>query len=60
MTTWTLKLTPPEGPETEKTGLSREQALAALSDLMYGRTEDFVPAEAASPAERDQALPLAA
>ena len=57
MTTWKLKLTPPEGPETEKTGLSREQALVALSDLVYGRTADVVPAEAA---ERDPALPLAA
>ena len=57
MTTWTLKLTPPEGPETETTGLSREQALGALSDLMYGRAGDVVPA---APAEGDPALGLAA
>lgn len=60
MTTWTLKLTPPEGPETEKTGLSNQQALAALSDLMYGRSEDFAPAAATAPAAREQILPVAA
>ena len=57
MTTWKLKLTPQEGPVTEKTGLSQEQTLIALSDLMYGTAEDFAPAEAV---EREHALPLAA
>ena len=60
MTTWKLKLTPPEGPVTEKTGLTEEQALVALADLMYGRTADFAADDAAAPAEREQALPLAA
>ena len=56
MTTWKLKLTPPDGPITEKTGLTREQTLEALSDLMYGTYDDF-----AAPAEqRDELVPLAA
>jgi hypothetical protein len=59
MTTWKLKLTPPEGPITEKTGLTREQALSALSDLMYGTYEDFA-GPAAAPEQRDESLPLAA
>ena len=59
MTTWKLKLTPPEGPITEKTGLTREQTLSALADLMYGTYEDF--AAPAAPAEqRDELVPLAA
>ena len=60
MTTWKLKLTPPGGPITEKSGLTEEQALVVLANLMYGRSEDFVAAGAAAPAEREQALPLAA
>ena len=32
MTTWKLKLTPPEGPVTEKTGLTEEQAREAVRD----------------------------
>ena len=61
MTTWKLKLTPPEGPNTETTGLSQEQMMSALSDLMYGTYEDFADQEAA-PAERrhDELVPLAA
>ena len=60
MTTWKLKLTPPEGPVTEKTGLTREQTLEALADLMYGTYDDFA-APAAAPAEqRDELVPLAA
>lgn len=58
MTTWKLKLTPPEGPVTEKTGLTREQALVALADLVYGTAEDFAPAERAE--RREETLPLAA
>ena len=59
MTTWTLKLTPPEGPVTERTGLSRDQMLVALADLMYGTFEDV--AEPAAAAERrEPAMALAA
>lgn len=36
MTTYTLTLTPENGPRTEQHGLTREQALWALTDLMYG------------------------
>jgi hypothetical protein len=57
MTTWKLTLTPPDGPVTEKTGLTREQTLVALADLVYGTTEDFLPAETTA---RDELVPLAA
>ena len=40
VTTWTLTSTPPDGPKTVAHGLSREQALWALTDLMYGTFED--------------------
>lgn len=59
MTTWKLKLTPPDGPVTEKTGLTREQTLEALTDLVYGTYDDF--AAPAAPAEqREELVPLAA
>ena len=58
MTTWKLTLTPPDGPVTEKTGLTREQTLVALADLVYGTTADFAPAEI--PERRDDVVPLAA
>lgn len=59
MTTWKLKLTPPEGPVTEKTGLTREQTLEALAHLMYGTYDDFAaPAPAAE--QRDELVTLAA
>jgi hypothetical protein len=48
MTTYTLKLTPPGGPVTEKHGLSRDQTLRALADIMYGNFEDVVPAAVAA------------
>ena len=57
MTTWKLTLTPPDGPVTEKTGLTQEQALVALTDLVYGTTEDFAPAQAD---RTDELVPLAA
>lgn len=59
MTTWKLKLTPPEGPVTEKTGLTREQTLEALADLMYGTYDDFA-APAAKAEQHDEIVPLAA
>jgi hypothetical protein len=39
-TTYTLTLTPPDGPKSKHHGLSREQALWALTDLMYGDALD--------------------
>jgi hypothetical protein len=60
MTTWKLKLTPPEGPVTEKTGLTTEQALVALADLMYGTAEDFAAAPVPAAEQREERLPLAA
>ena len=54
MTTWKLKLTPPEGPITEKTGLTREQTLVALADLMYGTFEDVAPAAEARIERREE------
>jgi hypothetical protein len=59
MTTWKLKLTPPDGPVTEKTGLTREQTLAALTGLMYGTYDDFT-APAAPAEQREELVPLAA
>lgn len=59
MTTWKLKLTPPEGAVTETTGLTGEQTLEALAALVYGTSEDF--AAPAAPAEqREELVPLAA
>ena len=58
MTTWKLKLTPPEGPVTEKTGLTHDQTLVALADLMYGRFDDVAEAPAETP--REDIAPLAA
>ena len=58
MTTWKLKLTPPEGPITEKTGLTKQQTLVALADLMYGRFDDV--AETSEIAPREEIAPLAA
>jgi hypothetical protein len=57
MTTYKLKLTPADGPVTEKTGLSYEQALGALTDLMHGTLDDE-----SGIAERDERYltPLAA
>jgi hypothetical protein len=61
MTTWKLKLTPPGGPITEKTGLSREQTLEALADLMYGTFDDDVATAAPSARTGERELaPLAA
>ena len=40
METWKLKMTPADGPATEKRGLTREQAMWALTDLMYGTFDD--------------------
>ena len=48
--TWKLTMTPPEGPRTVATGLSREQTMAALTDLMYGTWDE--PADAATVADR--------
>lgn len=59
MTTWKLKLTPPDGPVTEKTGLTREQTLEALTDLVYGACDDF-DAPAAPAEQREELVPLAA
>ena len=36
MTTYTLKMTPPDAPATIRRGLTREQTLWALAELMYG------------------------
>ena len=58
MTTWKLKRPPLEGPITEKTGLSREQTLAALADLMYGTFEDV--AEPVAAERHAELTPLAA
>ena len=60
MTTWKLKLTPPEGPVTEKTGLTTEQTLVALADLVDGASEDFVPAADARAERHEEPVALAA
>jgi hypothetical protein len=58
MTTWKLTLTPPEGPITQKTGLTHDETLVALADLMYGRFDDV--AETPAEAPREEITPLAA
>lgn len=35
MTTYTLNLTPPDAPATKVSGLSRSEAMTALTNLMY-------------------------
>ena len=52
--TWTLKLTPPDGPEEIREGLSDAEMLEALRRLTYGDFE--LPAEQADTVR----LPLAA
>ena len=59
MITWKLKLTPPDGPVTEKTGLTEEQAMFALAELMYGSFDDDA-APAAAIERREEPTPLAA
>lgn len=60
MTTYTLKTTPAAGgPVTETKGLTREQTLWALTDLIYGTFEDFSDAPQAIE-RRDEALAIAA
>ena len=58
MTTWKLKMTPKNGPVTERRGLSEEETLAALAELMYGSFDE--PAEPAVAERRDDQIPLAA
>jgi hypothetical protein len=50
MTRYTLTMTPPDGPRTVRRGLDRDQALWALTDLMYGET----PGEGAEPLQVDE------
>jgi hypothetical protein len=49
MTTYTLKMTPPDAPPTTRRGLSREEALWAIAELVYGfeepRSEDAAAEE---------------
>lgn len=58
MTTYKLTTTDAhDGPKVEKTGLTREQAMWALTDLMYGAWEDEHPrAERDARVERIAAL----
>ena len=36
MKTWTLRMTPPDGPATTHEGLSELETMQALRNLMYG------------------------
>ena len=56
VTTWTLKTNPTDGPARVTRGLTREQALWALTDLMYGTYDD----EAARAADEQAGERLAA
>ena len=41
--TWTLALTPPDGPATTLTDLSRDEMFALLRDKLYGASFDVAP-----------------
>ena len=56
MTTYKLTLTPPDGPTTVRIGLTRDEALWALTDLMYGTFDDEQAERLATSDERVAAL----
>ena len=56
MKTWTLRMTPPDGPATTHEGLSELETMQALRNLLYG---DFDAVTAAAE-QRDERLPLRA
>ncbi len=43
--TWNFTLTPPDGPVTTREGLSHDEAIALVRELMYGRVEIEAGAE---------------
>ena len=56
VTTYKLTMTPPDGPTTVRTGLTRDEAMWALTDLMYGTFDDEQAERLATGDERVAAL----
>jgi hypothetical protein len=56
MKTWTLRMTPPDGPATTHEGLSELETMQALRNLMYG---DYTAVARTSP-QRDEGTTLRA